>query len=129
MKKVLLISAVLLSIGISCISLFAFPKSFSGLFANGIESLTGDDDPLGDIVVDGERTLYYFQTTNSYNGVHNVSVYVQYAGEIWVSCIDLYCYESMYCCGDGNDECHPFRPNKDPWRCAYYKRGKNFWGY
>lgn len=129
MKRLKIICSLLMLIGISSITLYSTPKSLVGLFANGIESLTDDDDPLADVVVTGAKTLYHFQTSNPYCGVPNVTVVFVYNNEWFVSSINLYSYESMYCCGDGYDDCHPFTADKDPWKCMYYKRGVNFWGY
>lgn len=127
MKKVSIICVLLLLISFSSIALYSSPRSLVGLFANGIESLTDDDDPLGEIVVTGAKTLYHFQTQVPYQGVYNVTVSFIYEGEIYVSCIDLYMYEAMWCCGDGYDDCHPFTPDKTPWKCLSYRKGKNFW--
>ena len=129
MKKLLLMFALILLIGVGSIPLCSSPKSIVGLFANRVESLTDVDNPLAEIVVTGARTLYHFEThmISPYNHHPTVTVHFKYQGYTYSSQVEVPAYVSMYCCGDGYDDCHPFAPNKTPWKCILWKKGKNFW--
>lgn len=125
-KKLIILSAFSLVCTILIFSSIHDNKSLLKTILFNVEALSSGDGEDFNMVVTGERTYYYAWAEEG--EWQTLSVVVN--GEIVVGGYQDHEFNEFYCCGQGEDDCVIFAPDRHPWLCMRWTKGVKWWlGY